>query len=189
VKAPLSFILLGLLAAVPGEVLNQILSRRDLGAFWKTLVSYSVLLLLGHFIGKLICRATGSKARAVIVHYLLFGSLGLSVEWLLLGNAPVLDWLQLVVQPGMFTFWGTMLLAPWLLQESAAFAPLQRAFVKYFVSFSAVYLLVGGLVPREKGGIFFAFIIFAAGYVGLNYYYWRYYILLRTQPQSGDATA
>jgi hypothetical protein len=180
-KAVLSFMILGLLTAVPGEILNQILSRRNFGAFWTTLGSYGVLLLLGFFTGKVISRVVSGKSRAALAQYLLFGSLGLSVEWFLLGNAPVLDWLQFVVQPGMFTYWGTMLLAPWLLQESVAFARLKRAFLVFFTSFSTLYLLVAGLLPRERGGIFLGFIIFSLGNVGLNRYYWRYFVQLRAQ--------
>ena len=172
--------------AAPGEILNQILSRRNPRAFLNTLESYAVLLFLGFFIGNLISRVAGCKSRAAILNYVLFGSLGLSVEWFLLGNAPVFDWLQLIVQPGMFTFWATMLLAPRLLMDSAAFTPLKRAFLRYFVAFSALYLLVAALVPREKGGIFFGFIIFAAGYVGLNHYYWRYFVQLKSRNSSAS---
>jgi hypothetical protein len=180
-KAVLSFMLLGLLTAVPGEILNQVMSRRNPGAFWTTLGSYSVLLFLGFFTGKLILHVIKSRARAALAQYLLFGSLGLSVEWFLLGNAPVLDLLQLVVQPGMFTYWGTMLLAPRLLQEPAAFARLKRAFGVYFAAFSTLYLLVAGLLPRAQGGIFLGFIIFSVGNVGLNYYYGRYFAQLHAQ--------
>jgi len=38
---------------------------------------------------------------------------------------------------------------------------------------------VAGLVPREKGGVFFGFIIFSAGGVGLNYFYWQYFRQLK----------
>jgi len=101
------------------------------------------------------------------------------VEWFLLGNAPVLDVFQLVTQPGMFSFWGTMLLAPWLLMEPPSFAGLKIAFLKYFIGFSLVYLLVASFLPRAKGGIFLGFVIFAMGSVGLNYFYWKYFRLLR----------
>jgi hypothetical protein len=63
------------------------------------------------------------------------------VEWFLLGNGPSLNPLQLIVQPGMFTFWGTMLLAPLLMMESD-FPELKKSFATFFVSFSLFYLLV-----------------------------------------------
>ncbi len=75
----------------------------------------------------------------------------------------------------MFTYWGPMLLAPRLMMESAEFAALKRSFLTFFVSFSLVYLLVAGLVPRSSGGIFFGFVIFAAGTAGLNYFYIKYF--------------
>ena len=115
------------------------------------------------------------RRRAALGYYLSFGCLGLTVEWLLLGNAPVWDWLQPITQAGMFTYWGTLLLAPRLMMESAEFAGLKRSFLTFFVSFSLVYLLVAGVVPRSSGGIFFGFVIFAAGTMGLNYFYIKYF--------------
>ena len=169
----LIFVVLGLLFAAPGEVLNQILSRHNLPAFRSTMVSYSVLLLIGFFVEKGIS-AVFRKSRARLAYYLLFGLLGLMVEWFLLGNAPVLEPFQIVTQPGMFTYWGTMLLAPCLMMEPD-FAELKKSFARFFASFSLLYLLVALAVPRDKGGIFFAFIIFAGGTTALNYFYVKYF--------------
>ncbi len=167
------FVLLGLAFAIPGEILNQILARRNVRAFGSTLISYSVLLVIGFFVEKGMSAAF-PKAKSRLLYYLLFGFLGLMVEWFLLGNAPVLDPLQAITQPGMFTFWGTMLLAPWLMLEPE-FPALKRAFARFFFGFSALYLAVALLVPRAKGGIYFGFILFAAGSTALNYFYVKYF--------------
>ena len=169
----LIFVLLGLLFAAPGEVLNQILARQNLRAFGSTMISYTVLLIIGFFVGKGISMAL-RKSRARLLYYLLFGSLGLMVEWFLLGNSPVLEPFQIITQPGMFTYWGTMLLGPWLILEPG-FAELKKAFIRFFVAFSLVYLLVAVVVPRSKGGIYFGFIIFAAGTTALNYFHLKYF--------------
>jgi hypothetical protein len=188
VKKLLIFILLGLGVAAPGEVLNQILARQNILAFRATMTSYAVLLLVGFFVGKGL-RAVWAKPRALLIFYLLFGFLGLMVEWFLLGNAPVLEPFQIITQPGMFTYWGSLMLAPCLLME-ADFAGLKRAFVRYFAAFSFLYLLVASVVPREKGGIFFGFVLFAAGTTGLNYFY-RLYLrkLAETPDYLGKAKA
>jgi hypothetical protein len=169
----LIFVVLGLLFAAPGEVLNQILSRRDVPAFRSTMISYAVLLAIGFFVGKGIS-ARFTKSRARLIYYLLFAFLGLMVEWCLLGNAPVLEPFQIVTQPGMFTYWGTMLLAPCLMMEDD-FAELKRSFAIFFATFSLLYLAVALVVPRAKGGIFFGFIVFAAGTTALNYFYIKYF--------------
>jgi hypothetical protein len=109
----LFFVFLGLLFAAPGEILNQILARQNIRAFRSTMISYAVLLLIGFFVGRGFSAAF-RKSRARLAYYLLFGFLGLMVEWFLLGNAPVLEPFQIITQPGMFTYWGTMLLACWL---------------------------------------------------------------------------
>jgi hypothetical protein len=171
----LCFVSLGFVFAVPGEILNQILSRQDPRAFRSTLTSYLVLLVIGYFVGEGLRAVVKRRAAAALLFYLLFGSLGLAVEWFLLGNGPVWDLLQLVTQPGMFSFWGTMLLGPWLLMEGPEFAELKRAFLFFYFCFSGLYLGVGLAVPRARGGIFFGFIIFAAGTASLNYFYVRYF--------------
>jgi len=172
-----TFILLGLLFAAPGEVLNQILARHNFRAFRSTMISYAGLLLVGFVVANQMSVAW-PKPKARLIYYLSFGTLGLLVEWCLLGNAPGLDPLQLITQPGMFTYWGTMLLAPWLLMEPA-FPDLRKSFLRFFVSFTVLYLLVAWVVPREKGGIFFGFVLFAAGYTTLNCFYWKYFKALR----------
>ena len=45
-KKPLTFIVLGLLFAIPGEILNQILSRQNPRAFGSTMISYTILLFV-----------------------------------------------------------------------------------------------------------------------------------------------
>jgi len=175
-KKLLIFISLGLAFAAPGEVLNQILARQSVRAFRSTMISYGVLLLIGFFVGKGIS-AIFKRSRARLIYYLLFGSLGLMVEWFLLGNAPVLEPLQVITQPGMFTYWGTMLLAPWLMMEPDL-SVLKWAFAGYFVLFSIFYLLVALVVPRDKGGIFFGFVFFATGTTALNYFYVKYFKML-----------
>ncbi len=164
-KRPLLFVFLGLLFAAPGEVLNQILARHNVRAFRSTMISYTVLLLIGYFVGKGISSLCG-KPRSRLIYYLLFGVLGLLVEWFLLGNAPVLEPFQLITQPGMFTYWGTMFLAPCLMMEPD-FAELKKSFARFFASFSLLYLILAVVIPQEKGGIFFAFIVFAGGTTAL----------------------
>jgi hypothetical protein len=138
-KKLLVFILLGLAFAAPGEILNQILARRNVQAFRSTMISYAGLLLIGFFVGKGIS-AVFKKSRARLIYYLLFGFLGLMVEWFLLGNAPVLEPFQVITQPGMFTYWGTKQLCvnrgpptscTWVLfvkSPNVAARPMTRAF-------------------------------------------------------------
>ena len=74
----------------------------------------------------------------------------------------------------MFTYWGTMLLAPALMLEEGL-GDLKKSFLKFFWAFSLLYLLIGAVVPKEKGGIFFGFVLFAAGTTALNYFYVKYF--------------
>ncbi len=168
-----TFILLGLGFAAPGEILNQILARHNVRAFGSTMISYTGLLLIGFFVEKLIS-ARFQKHKTRLIYYLLFGFLGLMVEWFLLGNGPVLEPFQVVTQPGMFTYWGTMLLGPCIMLEPDI-AVLKWSFGRFFILFSALYLGVALILPKEKGGIFLGFVIFATGTTALNYFYVKYF--------------
>ncbi len=183
-KKLLIFIVLGLGFAAPGEILNQILARQNLRAFGSTMISYTVLLLFGFFVDKGISMAL-RKSRARLVYYLLFGSLGLMVEWFLLGNAPVLEPFQVITQPGMFTYWGTLLLAPRLIMEPG-FGALKWSFGRFFLAFSLLYLVVALVVPRSKGGIFLGFVLFATGTTALNYFYVKYFKGLAKVEMAGN---
>jgi hypothetical protein len=181
-KKLLIFISLGLLFAAPGEILNQILARENVRAFGSTMISYALLLLIGFFIGKGISSLC-KKSKSRLIYYLLFGFLGLMVEWFLLGNAPVLEPLQIITQLGMFTYWGTMLLAPCLIMEPDL-AALKKSFTTFFALFSLLYLLVALVVPKAKGGIFFGFILFGTGTTALNYFYVKYFKRLAKHKQN-----
>ena len=178
-KRLLLFITIGLLTTIPGEILNQVLARHDLRAFRSTMISYVILLFIGFFVAKGLCRVFRKRFYAALANYVFFGTLGLMVEWFLLGNSPVIDPFQIVVQPGMFTFWAAMLLTPWLLLDPEEFSALKKRFVRYFVGFSLLYLSIAVLLPKEKGGIFLGFVLFATGYVGLNYYFLQYFQMLK----------
>jgi hypothetical protein len=74
----------------------------------------------------------------------------------------------------MFSYWGPLVLAPCLMMEPD-FGALRRSFARFFAGFSSSYLLVAFIVPRFKGGVFFGFVLFAAGTTALNYFYVKYF--------------
>jgi hypothetical protein len=45
----------------------------------------------------------------------------------------------------------------------------------FFAAFSALYLLDALTIPRDRGGIFLGFVVFAAGTAALNYFYIKYF--------------
>jgi hypothetical protein len=87
----------------------------------------------------------------------------------------VLDVFQVVVQPGMFTCSGTMALGPRLVIEPAGSPKLRQWFLGYFAAFSVLDLAVASMLPRERGGIFLGFVIFAAETTVLNFFYTVYF--------------
>jgi hypothetical protein len=68
------------------------------------------------------------------------------------GNAPILEPFQIITQPGMFTYWGTMLLVPWLMLDPDLPA-LKKSFAVFFIVFSLLYLIVALAFPGPTHGI------------------------------------
>lgn len=65
-------------------------------------------------------------------------------------------------------------MAPCLMLQEG-FMELKGSFLVFFCAFSFLYLAVAMVVPRDKGGIFFGFVIFAGGTSALNWFYFRYF--------------
>lgn len=107
------FIGAGLVFLLPGEVLNNLiinLGVSGLGGFLIATVIYVLLLVIAF----LLCHFTYfrfDKARSVVFYYLIFGGLGLFVEWNILDHASN----NLFSQLAMFTYWGSIFLVPYML--------------------------------------------------------------------------
>lgn len=166
------FILLGLFFAAPAEVLNQIFSLRSIHGFFATMRSYAILLLLTYLLYRFLGWFIQNPFWRQLPYYLLFCSLGLSIEWLLLGNAPTLDPLQVFVQLGMATYWGTFTFMPVMVMEKMN-PTIVKKITKSFIAASIFYILLGGLFG--KAGVFLGFVVFSFFFSFLNVFYYQYF--------------
>jgi len=181
------FILIGLLfAAFPGEISNQLLIHQSVRGFGITMLSYVWFLALGFGVGTLMDRAFRSKFAARSIYFLLYGYVGLMIEWFLLAVYPLQP---SPVQLMMFTFWAGMMLTPRIFIDEPATEELKairRAILRYIVIWSAISLVpfvVAALFIRNHmaGPRGFSMLVFGIGVLGLNWYFYHYFKLLKAQ--------
>ncbi|HEX2970922.1 MAG TPA: hypothetical protein VHP11_01245 [Tepidisphaeraceae bacterium] len=185
-----TFILIGLLvSAFPGEISNQLLIHQSARAFWITMLSYVWFLALGFGVGRLLDWAFGAKFPSRLTYFFLYGCVGLMIEWFLLGVYPLQP---NPVQLMMFTFWASMMLTPRIFIDEPATEELnaiRRGILRYIVIWSAISLLpfvITALFIRNHmaGPRAFSILVFGVGALGMNYYFYRYFRLLKSQTRS-----
>jgi hypothetical protein len=112
------FILIGLIvAAFPGEISNQALVRHDILAFVFAMLFYIFFIGMAYFVTKGLDRYIQSQFFAALLFFLLYGCVGLMIEWFVLG-IYTLDFSN-PAQFFMFLFWGSIVLLPKLFFDPA----------------------------------------------------------------------
>jgi hypothetical protein len=121
------------------------------------------------------------QAVQAIVHFFVYGGVGLAIEWFLIGLSP---WsnpdanplLMLVFQLGMFSFWATVAFAPRLFLDPHEWSrKAKRAVLRFYIPYFAIVYVVGLSVRTEwKFGAIIPLILF--GYLFLNVFYIRYFL-------------
>ena len=183
----IKFILIGLVvSAFPGEISNQLLIHQSLRGFGTTLFSYVWFLALGFAVGRLFDRTFKTRYASRLIYFLVYGCVGLMIEWFLLGVYP---FQPSPVQLMMFTFWASMMLTPRIFIDELPTAELKRVrngIVRFIVIWSAISLLpfaIAALFNRNHltGPRHFSMLAFGVGELGLNYYFYRYFRLLKSE--------
>ena len=190
------FILIGLIsAAFPGEIGLKLMYHRAPHAFLITMANYVWFIAIGLCVGQFLRRRIASPFRARLAYFLLYGCIGLSIEWLLLHVYPfqILNPAQLM----MFSFWGGMLLLPWIMvmeEATPEIVALRRQLWRYLAGWNAVALLPFPLtqlfapaaVPATRG---WALFVFGIGVLGMDILYFRYFRSLWRQEALAPAEA
>jgi hypothetical protein len=170
---------LGLLIAGLEEFITQGVLKNTYGGWiLPTLVAFVPLLILVRVIGVFLHRVL-SEPGALLITYLVAGSIGLMVEWFLIGltpwkdpDAPVLA--VLAFQAGMFSFWAGVAFAPQLLLDTRHLVSKVRK--------SCLRFLIGGMVliygltftVPEKARFAVSIVSVLITFLGLNFFYFRY---------------
>ncbi|MBI2928269.1 MAG: hypothetical protein HYY24_21580 [Verrucomicrobia bacterium] len=184
-KASLRFYFLGLAVAALEEFITQGVLKQNYAAWIvPTIIAFVPFLILVRCIGGLLDN-NFAEARAVLIYYVAAGGIGLLFEWFVIGltpwsnpSAPFLA--MLIFQLGMFSFWGSVALAPrLLLDRRESVGRVRRWFVRALISGMAVIYVLAFTVPREiRFPATIAAVLFT--FLALNISYHQYLRALRT---------
>lgn len=177
-KIPSNFYLLGLLVAGLEEFITQGVLKHTYGGWiLPTLIAFLPFLVLARMIGWCLDR-TLSEPGSILIYYLAAGSIGLLVEWFLIGLSPWRD-LQapmlaiLLLQLGMFSFWGSVAFVPRLLLDQRCVAKARRSCQRFLIcGMAAIYGLTFAAADKVRFPISIAAVL--GTFLGLNVFYFQY---------------
>lgn len=141
------FFLYGIAIAGLEEFITQGVLKDSYFLWVFTLLPFGVFLCVARCIGIALYEFMAPR-HAAVLYYLAAGTIGLAVEWFLIGLSPWSDStspaaLIVVFHAGMFSFWGTVAFAPHvLLDPRPQIAGLKRRLATTFAALlAAAYVL------------------------------------------------
>ena len=146
----------GLLWAIPGEFVNQVVINNSPKSLIITLLVYVIFLPIGFFLQKYIDFFLKKVYISFVFQYLIFGFTGLFIEWNLLGNSPALN--PDANQFGMFTFWALLFLA-WKIYSNSLENDKRKIRLYYMLYF--VFCIFPGIFFGDAGA-----------YISINSFIW-----------------
>jgi len=138
-----NFFLYGMTIAALEEFISQGVLKGSCFLWVFTLIPFALFLVVARGVRAILRRrATGWRGPAL--YYLVTGGMGLAIEWFIIGLSPWSDqssprWLVALFHAGVFSFWGTVALAPYiLLDDRPENARLKRRFLWAFAALMIV---------------------------------------------------
>jgi len=169
------FICTGLFVAAIGEIQFSIFLRNDWSNFFGSLIFNTIYLTFAAAGIAFLVSFIGKRKRTLMLIVSLYGTLGLMIEWFLIGNSP---WQNPdASQMGMFAYWACMVLVPTIvLDKNPQLEKPKRKLLIYGVVYILLALL-GQLLPNAELRFLYHIRLFIFGYILLLIvsfiYYWR----------------
>lgn len=149
----LKFLRVGLLLSLFTEFELKIVAGLKPQAFIAAVIAYPVILSGVYWFSRSLDRWVSSLWKADVLHYLAGGFGGLAFEWILLGNGPGSNALQL----GMFAMWTTFCFGPRVLtRELPDMARRIRIFWRCYFIAGVILTLVLLAIPDRNAKIVIA---------------------------------
>ncbi len=163
------------------EFTNLVIINQIPGGFRGAMVVYCVLLAIGYGIQKLIDRLIRDERVRNVVCIILFGILGLALEWFVIGNSP---WQNPdAIQWGMFVYWAGLFMVPRILTDGREVVrSLRRTIQITYVIYSAVHLALALILPVAVLP-FWIPILWTVVYTAFGGFYVKYIRLLASREQ------
>lgn len=180
VRRFLAFVAIGVFVAGIGEFLFGVLIRNDVSGFLASLVIYAALLSGAWVTSKWMGRRIRSRFRLELVYYLAFASLGLMIEWFVIGNSPWRN--PSANQPGMLFFWGSVFTFPRILSaKERELRQLQHRLTVALVAQAIGSAVIGVLTPPIYRMFVLVWLVILA-YTGLQaFIVWHWILTARAE--------
>lgn len=141
----LRFLLIGLVLGLFTEIELKLIAGIKPSAFIVAVFVYPVLVSLSYMASKFIDRLVSSTWRGDLLHYGGAGLGGLAFEWVLLGNGPGSNAIQL----GMFAMWTTFCFGPRVLTRDSCL--IEKAGRRFWMAFGIAAVLLTASVLMVPG--------------------------------------
>ena len=161
VKTYLQFLLTGLILGLFTEAELKLVAGVKPSAFVYALFAYPVLISLAYVGSRLLDRVVSSSWKADLLHYTGSGTGGLAIEWILLGNGPGSNAIQL----GMVAMWTTFCFGPRVLTRNCP--AIDKTVRRFWITFAiaAVVLTASvALAPNENAKVVIAVLALSLSY-------------------------
>ncbi len=162
----LLFMVIGLITPFIGETQFSVFIRGDVENLIGSVVFNTIFLIPSFGIVCLVRWLIRDRRIALGVLTVIFGTIGLMVEWFLIGNSP---WGNPDAhQPAMFAFWACMIVVPVVLIEpDARLARLKRVVLIVGAAYTIMAVLGQILLPSADAQFVFHIWTFIYGYMGM----------------------
>jgi hypothetical protein len=139
------FVVVGSFAALITELIFNIFISGDYGNFVFTLFFYPVYLTLVALLQRAMLHYVKTPNALFIAAYLVFGVIGMAIEWFFIGNSP---WGNPdAFQSGQWSFWTALAVVPILYLDGDS--RIRRALYYYTAVYAGVAALVIILLPPQ----------------------------------------
>ena len=159
------------------EFTNLVIINQMPGGYLGALLIYCTLLVVGYGIQKLIDRLFNGPVFSNILTILVFGLLGLALEWFVIGNSP---WENPdAIQWGMFAYWVGLFMVPRILiDDRESVQGLSRRIKIVYLIYAILHLILALTLPSSLL-IFVIPLLWTVVYTCFGGFYVRYIRLLK----------
>jgi len=141
----LRFLLIGLVLGLFTEIELKLIAGIKPSAFIVAVFAYPVIVSLSYMASRFIDRLVSSTWRADVLHYVGAGLGGLAFEWVLLGNGPGSNAIQL----GMFAMWTTFCFGPRVLTRDSRL--IEKVSRRFWIAFGIAAAVLTAFVLMASG--------------------------------------
>jgi membrane protein DedA with SNARE-associated domain len=169
-----AYLFVGLLFFAVMEYMFSVIIRGDHSNFLGSISFNAIYLTFVYFSSKAIDSIFEQWKIEDIIVYLVYGLIGLTIEWFLIGNSP---WNNPDAnQFTMFSYWaGAVIMARVFTSNDNGLWKLKRAILLFFIPYSVISIAVGHLLPTHELRLSIMILLAILGYDFMNLFYFWYF--------------